>query len=153
MYTRIVIFLLCVMFISVGTAQADLDAYIKDINVSAQGNIGGYKAQLEARFGATNSQIEVVLSSVESPGDAAIVFWLGEQARQPLNTVLNVYRSQKSQGWGKMAKSLGIKPGSPAFHALKKGSIQLSMDSSGNAPSANANRKGKNKKSKKNKHS
>lgn len=152
MYTRIYIFLLCAMFISAGTANADLNACIKDLNVSAQGNIGGYKAKLESRFGATNSQIEIVLSSVESPGDAAIVFWLGEQTRQPLNTVLNVYRSQKSQGWGTMAKSLGIKPGSPAFHALKKGSIRLSMDNNGNAPSANAKSKGKNKKSKKNKH-
>ena len=153
MYTRTVIILLCVMFMSVGAAHADLNACIRDLNVSAQGDIGGYKAKLEARFGANNSQIEVVFRSVESPADAAIVFWLGEQARQPLNKVLNVYRSQKSQGWGAMAKSLGIKPGSPAFHALKKGNIQLSMNSNGDAPSSDTKNKGKNKKSKKNKHS
>ena len=151
MYTRTVIILLCVMFISVGAAHADLNACIRDLNVSAQGDIGGYKAKLEARFGANNSQIEVVFRSVESPADAAIVFWLGEQARQPLNKVLNVYRSPNSQGT--MAKSLGIKPGSPAFHALKKGNIQLSMNSNGDAPSSNAKNTGKNKKSKKNKHS
>ena len=153
MNTRTLIILLSVMLMSVGAAHADLNAYINDLNVSVQGNIGGYKAKLEARFGASNSEIEVVLRSVESPGDAAIVFWLGEQARQPIDSVLNVYRSHKSQGWGAMAKSLGIKPGSPAFHALKKGNIQLSMDSNGDAPNANAKSKGKNKKSKKNKKS
>lgn len=153
MYTRTLIVLLSVMLMSVGAAHADLNAYISDLNISAQGDIGGYKAKLKARFGANNAQIEVALRSVESPGDAAIVFWLGEQARQPLDTVLNVYRSHRSQGWGAMAKSLGIKPGSPAFHALKKGNIQLSMDSNGDAPSTNAKSKGKNKKTKKNKKS
>jgi hypothetical protein len=47
-----------------------------------------------------------------------------------------------------MAKSLGIKPGSPAFHALKKGNIQLSFASNG----GNAKGKGKDKKKSKKKH-
>lgn len=153
MFIRIFKIALYMMIMSVGVAHADLNAYIKDLNISAEGDIGGYKAKLEARFGTTNSQIEVVLLSVECPGDAAIVLWLGEQARKPLDTVLNVYRSQKSQGWGAMAKSLGIKPGSPAFHALKKGSIQLALDSSGGTSNSSAKGKGKNKKAKKNKHS
>jgi hypothetical protein len=138
------------MLMSVGIAHADLNAYIRDLNISAQGDIGGYKAKLEGRFGTSNSQIEVVFRSIDGPGEAAIVLWLGEQARQPLDMVLNVYRSQKSQGWGAMAKSLGIKPGSPAFHALKSGNIQLFSDGGG-ASSTKA--KGKNKKSKKNKNS
>jgi hypothetical protein len=29
--------------------------------------------------------------------------------------------TKKGQGWGVIAKSLGIKPGSPEFHALKRG--------------------------------
>ena len=153
MLIRIVKIALCMMLISVGVAHADLNAYIRDLNISAHGDIGGYKAKLEARFGTTNSQIEAIFRSVESPGDAAIVLWLGEQARQPLDTVLNVYRSQKSAGWGVMAKSLGIKPGSPAFHALKKGNIQLALDSKRGAPNSSAKGKGKDKKSKKNKHS
>jgi len=31
------------------------------------------------------------------------------------------YKSDKGQGWGALAKSLGIKPGSREFHALKRG--------------------------------
>ena len=153
MFIRTLKLALCLMLMSVGIAHADLNAYIRDLNISAQGDIGGYKAKLEGRFGTSNSQVEVVFRSVDGPGEAAIVLWLGEQARQPLDMVLNVYRSQKSQGWGAMAKSLGIKPGSPAFHALKKGNIQLSMNSNGDAPSSDTKNKGKNKKSKKNKHS
>jgi len=33
----------------------------------------------------------------------------------------NEYRSGKAKGWGALAKSLGIKPGSKEFHALKNG--------------------------------
>lgn len=150
MFIRTLKLTLCLMLMSVGIAHADLNAYIRDLNISAQGDIGGYKAKLEGRFGTSNSQVEVVFRSVDGPGEAAIVLWLGEQARQPLDMVLNVYRSQKSQGWGAMAKSLGIKPGSPAFHALKSGNIQLFSDGGG-ASSTKA--KGKNKKSKKNKNS
>ncbi|MDH3869258.1 MAG: hypothetical protein OEU57_12525 [Desulfuromonadales bacterium] len=150
MFIRTLKLALCLMLMSVGIAHADLNAYIRDLNISAQGDIGGYKAKLEGRFGTSNSQVEVVFRSVDGPGEAAIVLWLGEQARQPLDMVLNVYRSQKSQGWGAMAKSLGIKPGSPAFHALKSGNIQVFSDGGG-ASSTKA--KSKNKKSKKNKNS
>lgn len=143
---------LCLLLLSVAVAHADINAYIQDLNVAAQGDIGGYKAKLKARFGTNSSQIEVVFRSVESPGDAAIVFWLGEQARQPLDKVLNVYRSQKSQGWGAMAKRLGIKPGSSAFHALKKGNLQLSLHDSGAVSNSNGKSHNKNKKPKKNKH-
>jgi len=31
------------------------------------------------------------------------------------------YRADKGKGWGVLAKSLGIKPGSKEFHALKRG--------------------------------
>jgi len=112
-----------------GMACADINAVIEDLDISARADIGAFKAELGARFGASDSQVEVVFHSVERPGDAAIVFWLGEQTRKPLTAVLDVYRKQKANGWGAIAKGLGIKPGSPAFHALKKGSIQLSLDS------------------------
>ncbi|MDG5466714.1 hypothetical protein P9J64_00095 [Deltaproteobacteria bacterium IMCC39524] len=140
--------LVAVSFILLFTAMAhaDMNAYIHDLNVSVQGDIGGYKTKLGVRFGTSKSQVEAVFRSVESPAEVAVVLWLGEQSRQSLDTVLKVYRSQKPQGWGAMAKSLGIKPGSAAFHALKQGDIQLSMHT------GTSQRKGGNKKTKKSKH-
>jgi hypothetical protein len=35
------------------------------------------------------------------------------------------YQASKGKGWGVIAKELGIKPGSPAFHALKEGNFAL----------------------------
>ena len=146
MFFRTLTVAVCFMLLSVGMAHADINAYIHDLNISVQGDIGGYKAKLGARFSTSDSQVEAVFRSVESPAEATIVLWLGEQSRQPIDTVLKVYRSQKSHGWGAMAKNLGIKPGSAAFHALKKGNIQLSLDT------GTSKGKGKNKKAKKNKH-
>ena len=39
--------------------------------------------------------------------------------KKPADDVVKVYRSNKQKGWGAIAKELGIKPGSPEFHALK----------------------------------
>jgi hypothetical protein len=62
-----------------------------------------------------------VLSNVETPADAYMVLRLGEMSGQPTDRVTERYRSSKGQGWGNLAKSLGIKPGSKEFHALKRG--------------------------------
>ena len=40
---------------------------------------------------------------------------------QPTEDVVRKYKSGKGQGWGALAKSLGIKPGSKEFKALKSG--------------------------------
>jgi hypothetical protein len=40
-----------------------------------------------------------------------------------METVVEIYRKQKGQGWGAVAQSLGIKPGSADFHALKQGNL------------------------------
>jgi len=152
MFIRTIKLALCLMLMTGGVAHADLNAFIRDLNVSVQGDIGGYKAKLEARFGIPDHQVELVFRTVDSPAEVAIIMWLGERSRKPLDTVLNTYRTQKSQGWGVMAKSLGIKPGSATFHALKKGTIHLSLDSGHDPASSAAKGNGKNKKPKKNKH-
>jgi hypothetical protein len=62
-----------------------------------------------------------VLNNVEKPSDAYLVLRLGEMSKQPIENVIEKYKSDKGKGWGALAKSLGIKPGSKEFHALKRG--------------------------------
>ena len=62
-----------------------------------------------------------MLSNVEKPADAYMALRLGEMSRQPTDYVIAKYKSSKGKGWGALAKSLGIKPGSREFHALKRG--------------------------------
>lgn len=106
-----------------GVAHADLDAYLHSLNVSAQGDIGGFRTRVGAHFGASGPQVDLVFRSVDEPGDAAICFWLAQKTHQPLDVVVHEYRSHRGQGWGALARSLGIKPGSAAFKDLKRGNL------------------------------
>lgn len=65
--------------------------------------------------------MDAIIGNVAKPADAYIIFCLGEMSRQPPEYVMKRYKTDKKQGWGALAKSLGIKPGSAEFHALKRG--------------------------------
>jgi hypothetical protein len=62
-----------------------------------------------------------VLSNFDNPADAYIVLRLGEMSGKPPSQIYRKYKQNKGKGWGALAKSLGIKPGSEEFHALKRG--------------------------------
>jgi len=107
------------LVVSVATA-GDFD-WLKDLNIQAQADPSGFKARLAARFKIGDAEITTVLSNVEQPADAYMVLRLGEMSGQPIRTVEDRYRTGRNTGWGNLAKSLGIKPGSAEFHALKRG--------------------------------
>jgi hypothetical protein len=119
------------VLLTAGLAHADLNVFIRDVNVSASGNIGGYKADLGVRFGTSGPSLDMVLRSVDSPAEGFLVLWLGERSGKPVDIVLREYQSRKGQGWGEIAKSLGIKPGSADFHALRQGNLGWSPSDSG----------------------
>ena len=95
--------------------------WIRDFNIKAEADPWGFRARLGARFKIGDVEIDAVLSNVEKPADAYMVCRLGEMSRQPTAAVIEKYKSGKGKGWGALAKSLGIKPGSKEFHALKGG--------------------------------
>ncbi len=49
----------------------------------------------------------------------AIAYALG----RPCVEIIDVWARDRGQGWGAVAKRYGIKPGSPAFHAMKRGFV------------------------------
>jgi len=101
-------------------AAGDFD-WIKNFNIRAETDLSDFKARLGARFKIGNTEINAVLSNVETPADAYMVCRLGQMSGKPPDYVVEQYRSGKDKGWGSLAKSLGIKPGSKEFHALKRG--------------------------------
>jgi hypothetical protein len=108
------------LFVSSVAMAGDFD-WIKELNIQAQADPSGFRARLGARFRIGDAEINAVLSNVAHPGDAYMVLRLGEMSRHPADYVLQQYSSGKGKGWGTLAKSLGIKPGSAEFHALKNG--------------------------------
>jgi len=103
------------------TATAGDFGWTHDFNIRAEADPSGFRARLAARFQIGDFEINTVISNVERPSDAYIVFRLGEMSGRPSEYVVEKYKSGKGRGWGVIAKSLGIKPGSKDFHALKRG--------------------------------
>jgi hypothetical protein len=113
-------FVVSIVLLLVSTAVGAGDfGWIKDFNIKAEADPSGFRARLEARFKIGDAEIKIVLSNVEKPADAYLVLRLGEMSKQPIENVIEKYKAVKGKGWGTLAKSLGINPGSKEFHALK----------------------------------
>lgn len=113
-----------------------LDDFLARVNVQASANLGRFAAEISGQFGVPEAQVRVVLSAVSQPADAFMVFQIGQFCHRPTDDVLNVYRAYSHKGWGVMAKSLGIKPGSAEFHALKNGDLHFAGLPDGDVPAS-----------------
>ncbi|MEE8380056.1 MAG: hypothetical protein V3R49_06755 [Gammaproteobacteria bacterium] len=95
--------------------------WMDSLNVTAKSDSSGFRVSLATRFHVGNTEVKAVIGDVSRPSDAYMVFRLSELSHRPVAEVMTVYRANRNKGWGVMAKGLGIKPGSSAFHALKRG--------------------------------
>jgi hypothetical protein len=123
------------LFVLVGAApaRADLNSFMSGLNVQAQADLPGFQLKISAQFGVPLPQVQTVVQQVSQPADAFMVFQLGEMAQKPPETVVKTYTANKTKGWGVIAQQLGIKPGSPEFHALKAGNLQFTGQRSASA--------------------
>ncbi|MEN6469389.1 MAG: hypothetical protein ABFD45_10630 [Smithella sp.] len=112
--------LLMLLFVPSTAPAADF-AWMPDFNLQAQADPSGFRARIATRFNIGDAQITTVLSNFPQPADAYVALRLGEMSGKPIDVVTTRYQESKGMGWGKLAKSLGIKPGSREFHALKRG--------------------------------
>lgn len=58
-----------------------------------------------------------------APGDVYFACTLASILGRPCRYVVEVWERDHGKGWGQVAKELGIKPGSPEFHRLKRGFV------------------------------
>ncbi len=124
---RIILAALALLLISVpAVAGGGLDAFLGDLNVQARADMNGFAVRLSAQFGIPEVQVRTVIKTVAQPADAFMCLQLGQWAQRPPEQVVQVYKANRGKGWGVIAKSLGIKPGSPEFHALKRGDLVFS---------------------------
>lgn len=128
---------------STAALAGDFD-WMKDFNIRAEADSSGFRARLETRFKIGDVEINAVLGNVKNPADAYMILRLGEMSSKPSGYVIKKYKSGKGQGWGALAKSLGIKPGSKEFHALKNGDDIYYVSNKGKSKGKDKN-KGKNK--------
>ena len=113
--------LLAVQIVFLSAAHSGDFDWMDSLNIKAEADSSGYRIELATRFRLGNTEIQAVIGNVDRPSDAYMLLLIGELTHRSLVEVFNVYHNHKKQGWGAMAKQLGIKPGSSAFHALKRG--------------------------------
>ena len=58
-----------------------------------------------------------------APGDVYYACAIAQLIGRPCRYVADYWQENHGQGWGVVAKQLGIKPGSAEFHRLKKGFV------------------------------
>ena len=130
----------------VSPAAASLDAFISELDLHASKDLGGYKADLSLTFGVSSGKVDGLFSIMSKPSDVYMCLRIGEVTKQPVDVVVAEYKKSKGQGWGAIAKNLGIQPGSDEFHALKEGRLSSRGGSSSAADKGKpGNDKGKGK--------
>lgn len=113
---------LCILLCCAGPAMADaLDTFLDNINVQAAADRHGAVAGIGSHFGVPFSDVELIMGTTGSLSDAFMILQFGRWTGLSRDRIMSVYGSRKGQGWGVIAKELGIKPGSAQFHALKSG--------------------------------
>ncbi len=117
---HLVFFVALVVISAQAAAAGDFD-WTRDFNIRAEADPSGFRASLATRFKIGDAEINAVIGNVQDPADVYMVFRLGEMSHRPSGYVMEKYRADRKKGWGALAKSLGIKPGSSEFHALKRG--------------------------------
>jgi hypothetical protein len=111
------------LFVPGHSSAVELDSFLGEINVTARADLGSFRADLSATFGVSSGEVTGLFEIFDSPADVYITLRIGEIAKVSIDRVVTEYRENKTQGWGLIAKNLGIKPGSPEFHALKQGRL------------------------------
>jgi len=128
---RLLAFLVVIIMSFASAAYADLDSFLKNVNIEAKTDMKNFAVKLSAQFGIPGARVDAIIKSVHAPADAFMVLQLGQMSNKQPEVVLNTYQHSKGKGWGELAKELGIKPGSPEFHALKRGDLSFTGEPGG----------------------
>ena len=137
----VLVFVFALLFPGTATANG-LESFLGEVDVRASKDMGSFRADLSLTFDVSNGTLDGLFEVMSKPSDVYMCLRIGEVAKQPIDRVVDEHQKHKGQGWGVIAKNLGIKPGSEEFHALKAGRLS---SNSGGGSSDNKN-KGKNKK-------
>lgn len=120
-FYKFVALLLAVAFICCATPAFSQEfQWVNGFNEQANFDIEEFKRLLAERFRQRLGQVDTIFQETKTPSDTYMAFKLSEMSKRPVSDVVDVYGKGKSKGWGALAKSLGIKPGSREFHDLKR---------------------------------
>jgi hypothetical protein len=102
------------------TGDIWIDTELGYMNDYGRGNRDYFVDDMVGNFGAPRYLVNDLLTTRHwDPGDVYYACALAYQMRRPCADVVRMREDNRGQGWGVIAKRMGIKPGSAEFHALK----------------------------------
>lgn len=106
--------------VSFNFGDAELEASLEEININAEADLGAFQVEMQGSYDISDNEWDYLAVELEmEPAEIYLTLELGELSGNSIEEVGAVYTTYKGEGWGVIAKELGIKPGSDAFHALK----------------------------------
>lgn len=117
------------------TGDDDFDLTLSELHVSASLDMGAFKIDMVRTYGVLETKIDdLIVTFGMGAGDIFMTLELAKHCKKPVADVAAVYKKNSGKGWGVIAKELGIKPGSPAFHAMKASSKEKKAKAKSNEP-------------------
>lgn len=115
---------------NVRTGDVWVDHRLEEINRYGHDYRDPFIGEMTGHYGAPRSLIVDLLDRRGwAPADVYYACAIASAAGLPCIDVVNRYDPydrddrNRGRGWGVLAQELGIKPGSPQFHALKRGTV------------------------------
>jgi len=97
-----------------------LNKFALSIHKKAAADIEDFHENLKNIDGLPQPKINELLAAGIPPWDVFMMAHISILSGKPVSAVHEEYKRSKGQGWGVIAKEMGIKPGSSAFHKLKE---------------------------------
>ena len=102
------------------TGDPTLDAILETINLLYGEELSYYVDEIVHDTGAPAVVVEeYIVERRYAPSDVWMIAELSQQSGRPFGEVASTFEQHREQGWGAVARQVGVKPGSPQFHALK----------------------------------
>ena len=105
---------------SPATGDVWLDTRLGEINTFGRGNPDYFYDDMYSNYGVPRDYVrDLYVDRRWAPGDIYYACALAQLLDRPCREIVSDYDRHPGQGWGALAKRMGIKPGSAQFHALK----------------------------------
>ncbi len=109
---------------NVRTGDVWVDSRLGEINDYGSRYRDPFIDEMHGYYGAPRPLLVDLLERRRwAPADVYYACALAHAVRLPCIDIVREYDRHPGKGWGALAKRYGIKPGSPAFHALKRGTV------------------------------
>jgi len=103
-----------------------MDSWLGDMNRYGQRYRDPFVDEMVRYHGAPRDLVVDLLGPRRwAPGDVWMACNIASIIGRPCRYVVDVYERDHGNGWGNIAKQMGIKPGSPEFHRLKNGFVPV----------------------------